>query len=700
MRERRAVALGLLLVCALLTIADATAPAATAKTVDWRTSWSDSAFSQAAHENKFVLLDLHAVWCHWCHEMDRTTYADPAVQAAIAKHYVAVSVDADSDPGLTSRYGDWGWPATIVLAADGTEIVKRRGYIAPAQMLSLLDAIVADPSPGPSVSAALKVALKVENSGATGLADKDRTALTETADSFYDVANAGWGTQHKYIDASAIEWSFATLDSGNQLAMTKARRTLDANQNLIDPVWGGVFQYSDQVDWKSPHYEKLLAYQADDLRMYSEAYSRWHRKADLEAAQKLYSYLTNFLSAPDGGFYVSQDADVSTKMTGQEFYAKDDAARRAAGMPKIDVHEYSRETGWAIRALCKYYDVTGDAAALTRAERGAKWALSARQIAGGGFSHGAIGGSGGGTQIGGSDASHTASGAKIGGSDASHTASGAKIAGSDTSHTASDAKIGGSDTSHTAGDAKIGGSDTSRAASGATSAVHHTGRANTGGDDTDHAAPAGPFLDDNISMTQAFLSLYRSTGNREWLKAAVATLDFVDTKLRDPGAGYIASPSISNTRGVFRQPVRDVAQNAAIVRTASMLHHYSAAERHLRIAQHAMKYLSGFAAAASDQFRPDILLADHELSVAPIHITVVGGKDDPAAQSLHAAALQYPTDYLQVDWWDRREGKLPDPTITYPDLKRPAAFACTANACSTPVYAASEIQDRVRSVLN
>jgi uncharacterized protein YyaL (SSP411 family) len=194
----------------------------------------------------------------------------------------------------------------------------------------LLEAIVADPSPGPSVSAALRVGLKVENSSATGLADKDRAALTETADSLYDVANAGWGTQHKYIDASAIEWSFATLDAGNQLAMTKARRTLDANQNLIDPVWSGVFQYSDQVDWKSPHYEKLLSYQADDLRMYSEAYSRWHRKADLEAAQKLYSYLTNFLSAPDGGFYVSQDADVSAKMTGQEFYAKDDAARRAA----------------------------------------------------------------------------------------------------------------------------------------------------------------------------------------------------------------------------------------------------------------------------------------------------------------------------------------------------------------------------------
>src|SRR6185295_7258261 len=121
---------------------------------------------------------------------------------------------------------------------------------------------------------------------------------------------------------------------------------------------------------------------------------------------------------------------------------------------------------------------------------------------------------------------------------------------------------------------------------------------------TGHAAdapiPTGPFLDDNISMTQAFLALYRSTGNREWLQAAVATAEFIDTKLRDPRGGYMASQPISSTRGVFREPVRDVAQNAAVVRTASMLHHYTAAERHLRIARHSMKYLSSFAAAAND----------------------------------------------------------------------------------------------------
>lgn len=465
----------------------------------------------------------------------------------------------------------------------------------------------ADPSPGPSSGAALKIG----NPTASSLGAKERESLVKTFDGLYDEANAGWGSEHKYLDAAAIEWSLARLDEGDQPALRKVRHTLDANLNLIDPVWGGVYQYSDQVNWKSPHYEKLLSFQADDLRLYSDAYSRWQRQTDLTAAQKIYGYLTKFLAAPDGGFYVSQDADVSKQITGREFYSKSDAARRAIGMPRIDLHEYSREAGWAIRALCKYYDVTGDVASLNRAERGAQWALSARSLPGGGFSHAGVGRPG---------------------------------------------------------------------------AARET--------------DAGPFLDDNVSMTQAFVALYRSTGQRGWLQDAIATLDFIDARLRDPRAGYVASRAPSTSRGVFREPVRDITLNAALVRVASMIQHYTGAARPLDMARHGMSYLSAFAAADSGRSRPEILLADHELSQAPIHITVVGNKDAAAAQGLHTAALRYPSDYLQVDWWDRREGKLPNPAITYPVLGRPAAFACTANACSTPIYDAGQLIERVHNVLN
>ncbi len=120
--------------------------------ITWQ-PWSDSVFAQAKSEGRFVLLDLGTVWCHWCHVMEEVTYRDPAVIDLVGQRYLAVRVDADARPDLSNRYEDYGWPATIVFNSDGSEIVKRRGYLPPGQMASMLQAIIDDPSPGPSVVA-------------------------------------------------------------------------------------------------------------------------------------------------------------------------------------------------------------------------------------------------------------------------------------------------------------------------------------------------------------------------------------------------------------------------------------------------------------------------------------------------------------------------------------------------------------------
>ena len=95
--------------------------------IKWE-DWTDDLFAKAKREQRFVILDLEAVWCHWCHVMEETTYAEPKVAALINAKYIPVRVDQDANPDLSTRYGDWGWPATIIFAPDGTEIVKRRGY--------------------------------------------------------------------------------------------------------------------------------------------------------------------------------------------------------------------------------------------------------------------------------------------------------------------------------------------------------------------------------------------------------------------------------------------------------------------------------------------------------------------------------------------------------------------------------------------
>src|SRR6202162_1119095 len=87
----------------------------------------------------------------WCCVMDEETYRDPTVVKLINSKFIALKVDQDSRPDLSNRYEDYGWPATIVFNSDGSEIVKRRGYLPPGQMASMLQAIIDDPSPGPSV---------------------------------------------------------------------------------------------------------------------------------------------------------------------------------------------------------------------------------------------------------------------------------------------------------------------------------------------------------------------------------------------------------------------------------------------------------------------------------------------------------------------------------------------------------------------
>jgi hypothetical protein len=112
-----------------------------------------------------------------------------------------------------------------------------------------------------------------------------------------------------------------------------------------------------------------------------------------------------------------------------------------------------------------------------------------------------------------------------------------------------------------------------------------------------------------------------------------------------------------------------------------------------------MKYLVAAAGSGNQLLSPQIVLADRELSAAPIHIAIVGGKADSAAQELQRAALRYPAAYLQVDWLDRTEGALPNPDIQYPDMKLAAAFACADGACSSPVFRADEVEGAVRRAL-
>jgi len=568
---------------ALLAALFATSALAAETPIPWR-EWSHDVFEEAKRERKFVLLDLEAVWCHWCHVMDDITYRDPEVARLIESSFIPVKVDQDAHPDLSNRYELYGWPATVVFAADGTEIVKRQGYIPPKPMSSMLAAIVADPSPGPSVVAAAVV--EATSSGL--LSDALRDRLIAKYRGAYDHENAGWGIVHKFIQPQNMEYAIVMAQAGDRDSERMARATLDAALNLIDPAWGGMYQYSDEVDWKSPHFEKIMSSQADPMKLYSLAYLAWGEPRYLAAARDIERFLTDFLTSSDGAFYTSQNADLSATVDGKAFFRLPDAERRQLGLPRVDRNVYARENGWAIRGLLALYDATGDAELLARATRAARWIVTHRAVEGGGFAHG-------------------------------------------------------------------------------------------------EADRAGPFLGDTLATAQAFLSLYASTGEREWLERAQSAARFVGSTFRDD-IGFRTAARSRGGVGVFGKAVLQIDENLELARFANLLAHYTGEAGYRAMSEHALRYLFSPAVAGSHRFLATMLLAEREFAADPAHITIVGGKQDALAAALHGRALRYPSTYRRIEWWDRKEGAMPNPDVTYPELERAAAFVCVNHACSLPIF--------------
>ena len=359
----------------------------------WATLSSET-FARAKAEHKYIVLDGSAEWCHWCHVMEATTYHDAEVRKILDQHFIAVKVDVDSRPDVEERYGDYGWPATVMFAPDATEIGKYRGYINPEKFKGILEDIVAsglankkaDERPKPVLKAP-KTALSEEH-----LAWIQREIDVQLED-YYDEDQGSWGRQQKAPLGWNNAWTLEKAKKGDEQAKAKALFTLDKQSALLDPVWGGIYQYSAARDWDSPHFEKLMTFQAPALDNYATAYRLSGDAKQLARAKAMQGFLDRFMKSPEGGFYTTQDADLNahergkTFMDGHEYYKLDEKGRLARGLPRVDTHEYGKENGLAVSAYCTLFEVTKDPAVAATAEKAARRILATHATKRGGITH-------------------------------------------------------------------------------------------------------------------------------------------------------------------------------------------------------------------------------------------------------------------------------------------------------------------------
>jgi uncharacterized protein len=316
--------------------------------VKWR-EWGEEAFDEAQRRNAPILLDISAVWCHWCHVMDRTTYSDSQVARLIEESYVPVRVDNDRRPDINRRYNMGGWPTTAFLTPSG-EILTGGTYFPPDTMQRLLV----------QVSSAWRDRRNEFESKIAELADR-RTRLQTQKGALvtsiieriiggianrYDARFGGFGPAPKFPQAPALELLINRhLATGEEQLKDMVFHTLDGISagGMYDHVEGGFFRYSTNEDWSVPHFEKMAEDNARLLLVLLAAGTLEGGERFHKVAQDIFRFVEATLSDPEGGFFGSQDAD-------EEYYAKDREGREGLERPFVDRTLYADWNALMVRA--------------------------------------------------------------------------------------------------------------------------------------------------------------------------------------------------------------------------------------------------------------------------------------------------------------------------------------------------------------
>jgi len=334
--------------------------------IQWH-EWGEEAFAAAQRENKPMLLDIGAVWCHWCHVMDRESYDDPEVAAIVNENFIAVKVDRDERPDIDSRYqaavqavsGQGGWPLTAFLTPDGkpfyggTYFPPNDGYGRPSfkRVLTSIAAAYREKH-GDVVEQAKMVESAVAQAESfsgrdgrisAGIVD----AIVNSALGMFDARNGGFGTAPKFPHPSALDLLIerygrisvelgsagqprAAVPTDFEQLRNVIVTTLEhmANGGVYDQLAGGFHRYSVDERWVVPHFEKMCYDNSELLKNYVHAFQATGSEFFADVARDIIRWMDEWLSDRErGGFYASQDADISMDDDGDYFTWTLDEAR-------------------------------------------------------------------------------------------------------------------------------------------------------------------------------------------------------------------------------------------------------------------------------------------------------------------------------------------------------------------------------------
>ncbi|MCS7234462.1 MAG: thioredoxin domain-containing protein [Armatimonadota bacterium] len=658
--------------------------AAARQPVDWF-PWCEEAFERARREDKPVLLDIGAAWCHWCHVMDHESYDDPQIAAFINEHFVPVKVDRDERPDVDVRYqnavaalsGQGGWPLTVFLTPDGyafyggTYFPKEDRYGRPG-FLRVLQGVAEAYRRQRDRTREVAAQLAQELRRAQTATDPGPVSLQMVEDVLDGIARAfdarygGFGTAPKFPHASALDLVLYHFGYRREEWMeVVARHTLRAmaHGGIYDQLGGGFHRYSTDARWCVPHFEKMLYDNAALLATYSRAYLLWRDPLYAEVVEGTAGFLLDVLADPAGGFGASQDADTGPGDDGDYFtWTVDEAAallepdELEVVRRRFDLHEQGemhhdprRNVLWVAASVEEVaaqlgWDVPRVQKLLQSAVRKLRHGRSARSAPA---------------------VDRTLYAAWNG-----MAATALLVA-----HQATAVERYAQAALRTVDRFLREGFDPAR---GFSHALHE---------------PQGPrTLDDQVHMGYALLLAYSLTGERRHLDAAREVAALLDREYHDPAEGGFFDVPRSQARGPALElpykPIQDAPTPSGNGVAALFLQDLSALSGEVRWAERAEEVVRTFAgvARAHGYFAATYSLAASRSLQPPVHVVVAGGRHDPAARALHRAAWSAAHPDRVVSWAEPGQ-ELPEPARSAAEAAAggSTAFVCVGNSCAPPV---------------
>jgi uncharacterized protein len=310
--------------------------------VRWR-EFGPEALAAAKAEDKPILLDIGAVWCHWCHVMDRESYDDPAVAAIINEKFIPVKVDRDERPDIDARYqaavsaisGQGGWPLTAFLTPDGkpfyggTYFPPMEHYGRPSFRRVLASIAEAYKSKRDEVTESAQQVMSAISQAevfAGRSSDFSPDVINKIVDSaakMFDVQHGGFGSSPKFPHPSALDLLIDRYAKDREQYLgVIINTTLEkmAKGGVYDQLAGGFHRYSVDERWVVPHFEKMVYDNSELLKNYVHGYQVIGSNFFADVARDIIRWMDEWLSDRErGGFYASQDADINMDDDGDYF---------------------------------------------------------------------------------------------------------------------------------------------------------------------------------------------------------------------------------------------------------------------------------------------------------------------------------------------------------------------------------------------